>query len=313
MKMSSYPFVILAVINYNGKEWLGNCLSSLSATDYPNFKVIVIDNASKDGSIQFIKDNFGRVELIQNRSTAGFGKSANMGINIAIERKAKYVVLLNSDIKVSPNWIVELIKVAEDDEDIAILTPLHYNYSGDELDPNLSRILDTNAQYLKDKNTANLKVKYEVTSAIGGCMMIRTNIITKVGHMDPLYFLYGEDSDLCRRVIFHGYKIAVAMKSKIMHWHRILHKDKIDKRLGFLLFRNQFIYFLKDPNKPFLYNLCRYYFDKEYGAWSMVKSWAPIKINNWRYLALACYVQFWILLYLPIIYIRQSKDRKKYD
>lgn len=140
-------------------------------------------------------------------------------------------------------------------------------------------------------------------------MMIKTSMIKKVGYLDTIYFLSAEDSDLSRRTIFHGYKIAVAMKSKIMHWHRILHKDKIDKRTGFFLFRNRFVYFLKDPNKPFLHNLWRYYFDKEVGAWAMIKSWAPI--SNLRYLVLACYIQFWIFLHLPIIFVRHAKDRKR--
>jgi GT2 family glycosyltransferase len=308
-KMSNYPSVMITLINHNGKEWLQNCLSSTINTDYSNFKIIIIDNASKDGSIPFIKNNFGHIEIIRNRRNIGFSKSVNMGIKIAMARSSKYIVFLNPDIKVFPNWIAELVKVAEDDEDIGILMPLHYNYSGDKLDLNLSRILSNNDQYLKDRAAGNLKERYGVTSAIGGCMMIRKDIIKKVGNMDPIYFTYGEDSDFSRRVIFHGYKIVVATKSKIMHWHRILHKGKISKWVGFLLYRNQLIYFLKDPNRSFLDNLYRYYFNKEEGAWRMIKSWSPTP--NWRYLLMIGYFQFWIFFHLAIIFIRHSKDRKK--
>lgn len=310
--MNNLSAVMLVVINYNQKEWLVNCLPSLKKTDYPDFKVVVIDNASKDGSIQFIKDNFSDIEIIGNRKNIGFGGAVNLAINIAIERTAKYVVILNPDIKVSPDWLDELVKVAEGNADVGIFMPLHHDYSGDKIDFNLSNILNKSIQYQKDKDAGNLKESYEVTSVIGACMMINTNMIKKVGLMDPIYFLFAEDSDLARRVIFHGYKIVVAMRSKIMHWHRMLHKDKINelnKRAGFLQFRNQFIYFLKDPNRSFLHNLWRYYFDKEVGAWAMIKSWAPI--SNLRYLVLACYVQFWIFLHLPIIFVRHAKDRKR--
>lgn len=306
--MSDYPSLILVVINSDGKKWLQNCLSSIALTDYPNFKIIVIDNASNDGSAAFIAENFSDIELIRNKKNIGFGGAVNMAINIAMKRAAKYVVILNPDIKVTPAWLSELIEVTESDENVAIAMPLHHDYSGDEVDPNMSKILEKNAQYLKDRDAGNFKEKYEVTSAIGGCMMIRTKITKKVGFMDTIYFLYGEDSDFCRRVIFHNYKVVVATKSKIMHWHRILHKDKIDKRTGFFLFRNQFIYFLKDPNRSFLHNLWRYWFDKEVGAWGMIKSWAPV--NNLRYLALVSYVQFWIFLHLPIIFIRHLRDIK---
>lgn len=309
--MNRHPFVMLTVINTNEKEWVDSCLSSLLAADYPNFKIMVIDNASKDGSAQFIKDNFGDIELKVNRKDIGFSGAVNMAINIATTRAAKYVVILNPDIKVSLSWLGELVKIAESDEYIGISMPLHYDYSGEKLDPNISKILEGNIQYLKDRETGNFMEKYEVTSAIGGGMMIRTSIIKKVGFMDTIYFLYGEDSDLSRRVIFHGYKIVVAMKSKLFHWHRILHKDKISKKAGFFLFRNQFIYFLKDPNGPFLYNLWQYYFGKDVGAWKMIKSWAPISISNWRYLALAFLVQIWIFIHLPIIFIKQIIDRKK--
>ena len=199
--MDDYPPVILAVINYNGREWLEGCLFSLLSADYPNFKVVVIDNASRDGSVQFIRDNFNRIEIIRNIRNRGFSGAANMGINIAIERTAKYIVLLNSDIKVSPNWLSELAKVAEGEEDIGISLPLHYDYSGDKLDPNLSKILDKNVQYLRNRDAGNLGERYEVTSAIGGCMMIRTSIIKKVGYMDSIYFAYGEDSDLDRKSV----------------------------------------------------------------------------------------------------------------
>lgn len=306
--MNDYPLVTLTIINSNGEEWLGDCLSSIVATDYPNFEIIVIDNASNDGSIKFVKDNFSGIELICNRKNIGFGRAVNMAMNIAIERAAKYAAILNPDIKATPNWLTELVKVAEGDDNIGISMPQHYDYSGDELDPNFLKILDKNAQYSRDKNAGNLKEEYEVTSAIGGCMMIRTSIVKKIGFMDPTYFLYGEDSDFCRRAIFHRYKIMVATKSKIMHWHRILHNDRIGKKTGFLLFRNQFIYFLKDPNRPFLDNLWLYYFDKETGAWGMIKSWAPI--NNPRYVVLATYVQLWIFLHLSLIFIRHFRDRK---
>lgn len=306
--MNNLSAVMLVVINYNMKEWLVNCLSSLKTTDYPNFKVIVIDNASKDGSARFIKDNFSDIELIRNRKNIGFAKAVNLGITIAIDRGTKYVVILNPDIKVTHSWLTELVKVTEKNADIGISMPLHHDYSGNEIDSNLSNILNKNIQYQKDKDTGDLKESYKATSAIGGCMMINANVIKKIGLLDPIYFLCAEDSDLARRIIFHGYKIVVAMKSKVMHWHRILHKDKIDKRTGFFIYRSQFIYFLKDPNRSFLHNVWRYYSNKETGAWKMIKSWAPI--SNLRYLALAGYVQLWIFLHLPLIFIRHFRNRK---
>lgn len=305
--MNPYPYVILCVVNTNEKEWLINCLPSLSATDYPNFKIIVIDNASTDGSAEFVRDNFSHIELIKNKRNIGFTRAVNMAINIALNRRAEYVMTLNPDIKFYPDWINELIKVAQKDKNIAILMPLHLNYSGDKVDLNLSKILDNNTQYLEDKESGNLKEVYEVGSAIGG--LIRTQVINKIGYMDPIYFLGAEDSDLARRVIFHGYKIVVATKSKIMHWHRMLHKDKISKQMGFFIFRSQFIYFLKDPNRPFFSKLWQYYFNKNTGAWKIIKSWADI--NNLRYLAVAGYIQLWIFLHLPIIFIRQYRDRNR--
>lgn len=307
--MNNSPSVILVVINYNEKEWLVNCLPSLKETDYPNFKIILIDNASKDGSAQFIKDNFNDIELIRNRRNVGLTRAVNLGINIAIDRGAKYVVIFNPDIKVVPDWLRELVRIVEKNTNIGISMPLHYDYSGEKIDFNLLNILNKNIQYQNDKNLGNLKESYELTSAIGGCMMININVIKKIGLMDPIYFLCAEDSDLARRVIFHGYKIVVAMKSKIMHWHRMLHKDNVDKRMGFFIFRSRFIYFLKDPNRPFLNNLWRYYFDKDAGALGMIKSWAPV--NNLRYLALAGYVQLWIFFHLPIIFIHHLRDRKR--
>jgi len=306
--MSDYPSVMAAVINYNGMEWLGDCLSGLAVTDYPGLEIVVIDNASRDGSAGFVKEKFSRVKLVENRVNAGFAGAANLAIDMAIARGAKYAVLLNPDIKVSGDWMRELVKAADSDERIAISMPLHYDYDGNDPDPNQMKILSDNPDFVNDRNRGEPKEIYGVNSAIGGCMMIRTDIAKSIGRFDTIYFLYAEDSDFARRAIFHGYKIVVAMNSKIMHWHKILHKDRIDRRTRFLVYRSKFIYLLKDPGKPFLHNLSQYYLNKGSGAWGIINSWAPL--SNPRYLALALYTQLWILLHLPVIFFRHFKDKR---
>src|SRR5262245_24283954 len=128
----AYPLVYIIVLNYNGLRWLGACFDALLATDYPNFRIILVDNASNDGSFQTVRDRYPQVEVIVNPANYGFSEGNNVGIREALANNADYVVLLNPDTKVEPEWLQKLIAIGEAESEVGALGGVQLEYDGFE-------------------------------------------------------------------------------------------------------------------------------------------------------------------------------------
>jgi hypothetical protein len=193
-----YPKVSIVILNWNGKELTYNCLKSIKKkTNYPNYEIIVIDQCSTDGSIEMIEKNFLEVKLIKNRENVGFSAGNNQGFRIA---KGKYIMMLNNDTLVTPNWLSTLVDVMESDESIACVG---------------SRIVSS----LEDVKKERKRDVEEVQTAGGAAMLIRKSVIRRIGDLDAKNFspIYGEENDWCYRARNHGYKVVIANKSIVIH------------------------------------------------------------------------------------------------
>ena len=111
-----FPMVSVIVVNYNGREFLGDCFRSLSNLDYLSYEVIMIDNASTDGSVEYVKELFPWVRVIGLNENKGFAEGSNFGVTHA---KGDLVAFLNNDVEVDGRWLLELVKVVLSDEKIA--------------------------------------------------------------------------------------------------------------------------------------------------------------------------------------------------
>ena len=121
------PFVSAIVVNWNGKNYLGECLESLRKQTFLNFEIIVVDNGSTDGSVEYIRSHFPECLIIQNPSNNGFGKGNNQGIKKA---KGEYIALLNNDAQAVCLWLEELVKAAEEDRRAGMLASKIYLQGG---------------------------------------------------------------------------------------------------------------------------------------------------------------------------------------
>jgi GT2 family glycosyltransferase len=217
--MEKYPKVFVVILNYKRKDRLKKCLDSVFQTAYPNFEVVVVDNNSGDGSIEMIKSGYSRASLVINEANLGFSAGNNVGIRYALERMAEYVLLLNNDTQVKPNFLSRLVDVAEKDEKIGILSPLIFDgysgrvwFSGGKID--WLRMKAINLGEIKSENNFS-------TDFIAGCaMLVKKNVFKKVGLLDEDFFLYWEDVDFSLRAKRGGFKIGVAISSWIDHFER---------------------------------------------------------------------------------------------
>lgn len=288
--------VYIIVLVYNGKKWLNNCLKSVLATTYPNYKVLVIDNASSDGSVEYAKAYFPGVQIIENKKNYGFAEGNNIGIKYSLAKGAEYIVLLNQDTKVEPAWVSELIKVAENSAEIGILSPMQYDYEGIELDKNFKIIFDSGKYVNPDF--------IEADTIIGAAILLKKSLCQKIGMFDPVFFCYHEESDLCRRYKYFGYKIGIAVKSKIFHWHSLLHEESLNKENKNLFLRNEFIYWLKDPNRMFVISFCGYFMWK---LFTSVKSFGFLK--GICYFCVLCMKQISALRYIPPVILKRHEEK----
>ena len=120
-KSESFPSVSIVVVNYNGKELLKQCLLTLSKTDYPNYEVVVVDNASTDGSLTEIRNSFGsdpKIKVVENNQNVGHAEGCNIG---AKNTQGRYIVFLDSDTEFNArNWLRELVKLMEKDDSVGL-------------------------------------------------------------------------------------------------------------------------------------------------------------------------------------------------
>lgn len=201
---NTLPLVSVVIVNYNGMKYLKNCFDSLYKVDYPNFEIIFVDNGSKDESINFVKSNYPQVKVLELNENTGLAIASNRGAGIA---KGEYLFFLNNDTKVDTNILKELVKEAESDLKIGVCACDVFTYDGkNEIGLGLS--CDRFGY-----PCGNLGALFYPDAAI----FIRNSVFQEIGGFDAKLFLYGEDRDLCWRVMLQGYRIAPVKNARFLH------------------------------------------------------------------------------------------------
>ncbi len=206
--------VFVIIISYNGMKWLPSCLSSTEGCD-----VVVVDNASTDGSRDYIKNNFPSIKLLHQQKNLGFGQANNIGIKYALDNGAEAVFLLNQDAYMQDDTIDVLSSFSKKNPEFGILSPIHLTGDGKYLDENFSYYLSykCNKYFYSDAVLRGLKEYYEVPFVNAAGWYIPKQVFNVVGGFDPIFFHYGEDDNFCQRIYYHNFKIGVIPKSKILH------------------------------------------------------------------------------------------------
>ena len=227
----SSPKVSIIIVNYNGKELLQKCLDSLLKVNYDNFEIILVDNNSTDGSVEFITKNYPSLIIIKLDSNKGFAEPNNVAAKIS---KGKYLLFLNNDTVVTPNFISEMVKVMETDKKIAICQSLLLKPDG-SVDSSGDFIDHLGVVYNSKTEIDEIR---EVSSARGASMLIRSDIFEKLDGFDQKFFVTFEDVDLCWRSWILGYRVLIIPTSIVYHEGGITIK-KIKSEIAFHGFKNQ--------------------------------------------------------------------------
>jgi GT2 family glycosyltransferase len=231
--------VFVSILNFNGRKNTLECLESLEKINIDGFKltILVIDNNSAE-PLDLRSDPEGkiRIEVIKNKENLGFSGGNNVGIKYALKNNADYVLILNNDTFVDPNFLTELLKAAEKDNNIGISVSKIYFASGFEYHKDRyakseqgkvfwyaggkmdwGNVIGSN-RGVDEVDKGQFDKTEETDIATGCCMLVRKEVFERTGNFDEKYFLYYEDADLSVRTKSKGFKIVYVPKSII--WHK---------------------------------------------------------------------------------------------
>lgn len=232
MKESPAIMVSVIIVSWNARNYLRQCLDSLS-TDvcrHP-MEIIVVDNASTDGSPEMVTRDYPNVRLIQTGANLGFARANNVGIAAS---HGRYLALVNSDVKVLKDCITRLVDFCEQHADVGMVGP-HVIGGDGKLQrscrgfPNLwnmfCRALALDSVFPKSKWFSGYSLSYwshdveRTVDMLSGCFwLVRKAALEKVGLLDEAFFMYGEDMDWCRRFWNSGWKVVYVPSAEAIHY-----------------------------------------------------------------------------------------------
>lgn len=261
----------IVLVNYNGRAYIRDCMDSLLRQTYKNVEILFWDNASADGSVAFVKENYPNIHIEESRINYGFAGANNRAAKLLLKTGADYILLLNVDTEADSRLIERLLEKA--DERTVTTARIYMSREGRD-------IWYAGGQLQLDKGKSEHclvggRDAVKVSFISGCCMMIHRDIIMRCGLFDPAYYLYYEDTDLCMRWYLHHIDMCYVPQAEL--WH------KVGGSSGGI----------KNPMKEYYMVRNRLYFIHKY--WQVMKKnalsillelvreeWDSLLENNWR-------------------------------
>jgi GT2 family glycosyltransferase len=215
--------VVVIVVNWNLKYETARCLQSLMRSEYPH-RVIVIDNGSRDGSVEYLQSHFPHITLLPLLENLGFGSGCNQAIQVLLQDSSwDYILLINNDATIHPAALTHLVQAAEANHQAGILGPkIYYNnppnriwYAGARQRKNVLAASDTGRG---QTDLGQFDDRQQVDFVFGAGMFIRRQVLEQVGLFDEQFFIYLEDLDLCLRTQKAGFSLLFVPDAHV--WHR---------------------------------------------------------------------------------------------
>jgi GT2 family glycosyltransferase len=215
-----WPSVSVVVVNYNGRDYLDRCLTSLRELDYPadQVEVVLIDNASSDGSVEHVRSAFPEVRVIVNDDNVGFSPAVNQAAELA---SGAFIALLNNDAAADPAWLRTAVPVLEAEPSVACVASKILREDGETVDYAGGQLAFYGHGFAKGVEQADAdddRIR-DTLFASGGAMIVRRSIFLEVGGFDDSYFAFFEDVDFGWRLWILGYTVRYVPASQVLHRH----------------------------------------------------------------------------------------------
>jgi len=258
--------VSFLIVNWNGKHLLDDCIQSIQNLNFPKnqMEIILIDNGSKDGSYEFIRNKYPQIKIIRLQKNYGFPEANNYGIKVA---KGKYIAMVNNDVVLDRNWIKFLIEKMEKNKKIAAIggKVLLWNEKNPAYNHN-NQIL---CSWVKINPITGLSYNFtydlpyhKVDYLSGSAMLLRNSIFNKIGLFDKDYFAYYEETEIAARLIRIGKW--VVYHPQAICWHKVSSTAmKIDLNFQpFMIERNRLRFVIKNFDKFYILIFLEYFIVK---------------------------------------------------
>jgi len=213
------PFVSVLVLNFNGREYLDECLQSLLSQSYGNFEIIVIDNGSTDGSVDHLKERYkNKIRILSLSSNRGFTGGNNAGIKAAA---GEYVALLNNDTEVEKDWLRNLVNCMQTDDRVGMVGSkvLHF-FRRTEID-NTGHLMYPDGlnrgRGRLETDHCQFDEKTDILFPSACAALYKKKLFEDTGGFDERFFLYGDDTDIGLHAVYRGYRAVYCPKAVVYH------------------------------------------------------------------------------------------------
>jgi len=246
--------VCIVLINWNQLELTLDCLESLSLITYSNFKVVLVDNASRVNPTDQIKEKYPSTIVLRQAKNLGFAEGNNVGFQYAWDQGFDYIMALNNDTVVDPDFLAPLLAPLQNNESDAVSPKIYFKHAPKTIWALGGRVnhlrVKGKSNFRKTLDTGQFEENLEPDYLTGCCLLIRSERLKSFGGFDPRYFAYYEDTDLSYRMRASGLKLKVITQSII--WHVAGGSSRDNKKkppfLTYLGTRNR-LYFFRNHTK----------------------------------------------------------------
>ncbi|MEO7908021.1 MAG: glycosyltransferase family 2 protein [Roseiflexaceae bacterium] len=221
------PLVMTVILNTNRRTDTLDCLQSLAQSTYKHSRIMVLDNASSDGSVAAIRSAFPAVQILELTENLGYAGNNNVGIKTALEQGADWVLVLNEDTIVGPDCLAELLRVGESDPRIGIVGPMVYHHGEpmviQSAGGRLGRYWESQHIAQNEADTQQFSTPHAVDWISGCAILVRRALIEQVGMLDERFFYYWEETEWCLRAKRADWQILHVPQAKL--WHKGVQRD----------------------------------------------------------------------------------------
>lgn len=201
--------ISIIIVSYNTQDLIATCLDSIVKVNHCRKEIFVVDNASTDGSVQFIRQNYPEVHLIVNKENLGFAAANNQALQLS---RGRHVFLLNPDAEFLPSTFGPMISFMDANHHVGLAGVKMINPDGSEQE---SFVNEYPGQKIASHELTGLKGS--IAWVLGASMIIRSDVMKKLGGFDESFFVYGEDQDVCLRIRKAGYEIGYIDTAIVVH------------------------------------------------------------------------------------------------
>lgn len=254
------PLVYIVVLNYKGCNDTIECIESLKKLTYSKYKILIVDNDSKDDSVKRLSESYPEIQVVDTHYNYGYAEGNNVGIRIALEQKADYICVLNNDTVMDPECITHLVDFMEQNPKVAFTGPNVYDYYQKDV------ILSSGAFMNMKTGEGGFLLQEDCESKTpvmcdyipGCCIMVRAKELPKIGLIPTPYFMFYEETEWCIKARKQGYLSAGCVNAKIWHKESAAMQGNSEFKKHFLMY-NRILFEKRNASATEYFVFCIYY------------------------------------------------------